>query len=406
MELGRERGLRRNLWLLCAFRALQMALFPVAVITLYLTEHLGLAMSDVFVLQALFGVFMGVLEFPCGYVSDRIGYRRSLVIAAIAAMAGWLVYSQAEQLAVIVCAEFLLAISLAFTSGTDSAIMYETLGELGEEGQFTTWLGRCRSLGAFSEGTAALCAGLVYAVDPRLPLFLEASIWLLGALVALGLVEPHRSRAAPQNPLAHARSLLHFAAVGSPALRTCIATFLVLGLSTFVPVWIIAVYAEQSGVPVAWIGPMWAVANYVVALGNLVSGRLERRVGLPTTLTVVVCAIALGYTGLSLTQAIFGFGFYSAICLGRGVASPALNHAQQRVIPSSDRAALLSINSLIFRAGFVVVGPLVGLGIDRYGNHAVLAVLGAVFLPMSLLVLRRLRAHYGVPSDGPGEGVA
>jgi len=395
----RERRLRRNLPLLCGFRALQMTLFPVAVITLFMTAHLGLTLTDVFILQALFSLFTALLEFPGGYVADRIGYRRSMLLACGASMAGWCVYSFAASFEVIVVAELLLATSLALTSGTDTALMYESLVELDEESSFARWLGRSRSLGAVSEGSAALAAGVMFAFDPRLPLYAQTLVWIPNAVIVLLLVEPQRARAAPQRAWAHARELLHFAASRSPRLRATIVTQVALGLSTFAPVWIIAVYAERAGLAVVWIGPLWAVANYAVALGNITSDRWERSRGLHATLLGSVLLVALGYAGLGLTHAVFGFVFYYAICMGRGLASPVLNHAQQRLIPSSDRAALLSINSLLFRASFAILGPVFGIAFDTWGEHAVLGAMGTLFLAASLASLSWLRTQ--PQPDGP-----
>lgn len=398
-DLRRAR-LRRNLPLLCVFRAIQMSLFPVAIITLYLTDHLGLSMTDVFVLQALFSLFTAVLEFPGGYVADRIGYRQSMLIACGLSIVGWSIYTVADDFALIVVAELFLAGSLAFTSGTDSAIMYESLVELNDEPAFTRWLGRSRSLGAFAEGTAALGVGVMFAYDPLLPLQLQTLVWAANCGIALMLVEPHRTRTEPKQMWSHARGLLRYAAIEAPALRATIVTFVTLGIATFVPVWMIVIYAERSGLAVEWIGPMWAVANYTVASGNLLSDRAERRLGLHATLGCCAVLVACGYAGLSFVHASFAFAFYYAICLGRGLASPALNHAQQRLIPSSDRAALLSINSLAFRASFALLGPLVGLSVDMWGDRMVLAGLGSVFFPASICAILWLRAQRPTHANG------
>jgi hypothetical protein len=105
--------------------------------------------------------------------------------------------------------------------------------------------------------------------------------------------------------------------------------------------------------------------------------------------------------GLGASHALGGFVFYYAICLARGLNGPVLSHVQQRVIPSSDRASLLSINSLLFRATFFVLGPLIGMGIDRVGEHAVLWISGLIVTPISglaILWLARMPEPTGPPA--------
>ena len=56
------------------------------------------------------------------------------------------------------------------------------------------------------------------------------------------------------------------------------------------------------------------------------------------------------------------------------------------------------INSVMFRAAFAIVGPAVGFGIDGLGEHMVLAIAGALFLPASLGALRWVPARSTKPA--------
>lgn len=398
---ARTRRLERNLRLLSVFRLLQMAMFPIAITPLYWRDELGFAMADVFLVQALFGLFAAVLEFPGGYVADRIGYRTAMGVATLCSMSGWVVLGLADGFYGVVFGDLLLAFSLSLTSGTDSALMYESLIELDREPDFGRWFGRAQSLGAAGEGTAALAAGVLFAIWPPLPFFLQAAVWVANAGLVFAMVEPSRHVHEDAGTWKRVRAIFHFAAVRSPQLRATIATGLVFGLSTFVPVWMIAVHAEDSGLPVAWIGPMWAVANYAVAIGTWASDRVGARIGLSGALVTCALLIGAGFFGLGLTHAVWGFAFYYLICLGRGLNGPVLAHVRQRLIPSSDRASLSSIQSMLFRASFFVVGPFIGIAVDRVGEHQVFLVSGLVLAPACLLAAFWLArwGEGGLPPD-------
>jgi len=392
----RARRLERNLRLLVVFRGLQMAMFPIAIVTLYWRDVIGFSVAEIFLVHALFGLFAACLEFPGGYLADRVGYRRAMGIATAFSVCGWLVIGYASDFELVVLGELFLACSLSLTSGTDAALIYESLDELGRESEFTSWFGRNRSVGAAAEGSAALAAGLLYAIWPPLPFFLQAGVSFCNAGVALGLVEPHRATGPPTPAIQRVRAILAFAAIHSPTLRASIGVVLVLGLTTFVPVWIFALYAENAGVSPAWIGPLWAGANYTVALGLWIADRAEGAWGAPQVLFVSVLAITVGFLGMGSIDHVAGVFFYALICLGRGLNGPILGHIQQRVIPSADRASLLSINSLLFRASFFLIGPLVGASIDAFGEHRVLFATGVLAAPIAALSIgwlaRRLAA--------------
>lgn len=397
----RTRRLVRNLRLLVVFRALQMAMFPIAIVPLYWRDDLGFSVATIFLIHALFGLFAACFEFPGGYLADRIGYRRAMAVATLFSLTGWLVLGSASGFAVVVAGELLLACSLALTSGTDAALLYESLDELGREDEFARWFGRNRGVGAVSEGTAALAAGLLYSIWPPLPFFVQAGVWAVNAVVVVWLVEPRRTRAPEQPVLARVRSIFAFAAIHSRTLRASIAVVLALGLTTFVPVWIFALYAEGVGVAPSWIGVLWAGANYTVALGLWMADRTAEALGTIGTLVASLAVIALGFVGMGFSHAAGGVFFYAAICLGRGLNGPVLGHIQQRLIPSADRASLLSINSLLFRATFFLIGPMVGAGVDAYGEHRVLLLAVALSAPISALAIAWLARRLVREPVGP-----
>ena len=151
------------------------------------------------------------------------------------------------------------------------------------------------------------------------------------------------------------------------------------------PVWLVQLYARDAGVPLSWLGPIWAAANYSVALGSLVSNRLGSRYRLVPILLSCFGLVALGYFGMGLTTAWWGFVFYFAFNISRGVSSPLLAHAEQMEIPSGDRASLVSMRSLLFRLGFIALGPLAGALIDLHGQHMVLLGLGALLVSLGII---------------------
>lgn len=374
----------RNPALLCAFNALQMSLFPVSVMTLFWKHDVGMSMSQIFSVQAFFGLTMAVFEFPSGYIADRLGYRRTLVAASVLGVLGWALYSRAGSIAGVVLAEAVLGVSISLVSGCDAALLYESLAEDGREVDFARWLGRTRFFGQASEGSAALAAGLMYVVDPSLPFMVQSGVAVLSLCVSLALHEPRRHAPVAGEHWAQIRQLVRHALYENKPLSAVLALTIALSMASFVPVWLVPLYATSAGVPEAWIGPIWAAANYIVAIASLLSSRIASQLGLVAALGVCVALIAAAYTGLAASHAMFGFAFYFLLTFMRGLFGPVLMHIENRLIPSSDRAGFLSFRSLLFRVSFLALGPLVGWGVDVHGMHPVLWAVGALLSVASL----------------------
>jgi len=329
-------------------------------------------------LQGAFGLVMALFEFPSGYLADRIGYRRSLMIASVLNALGWSMYVRAETIPEILMAEAVLGIGISLISGTDTALLYESLEETGQEARFGSWTGKVKFFGQFGEGSAAILAGFLYAHWHRMPFLLEAGIWVVNLAVAWQLVEPARHRPPMQENWKQVKSMVRHVALEDKRLRAIVVLTIVLGMSSFVPVWTIQLYATDAGLPASALGIVWAAANYSVALGSLISTRSVVALGLARLLVICIALIAFAYAGMGLTHAVWGVGFYFALTLMRGLFGPSLHHEEQRRIPSTDRAGFVSLRSLTFRVAFLVLGPTVGLAIDTWGQHPVLLALGAL----------------------------
>jgi MFS family permease len=375
-----DRRLARNPVLLCVHHALMMSLFPMAILTLFQHDHLGLSVADIMTVQAAFAAGLALLEFPSGYLADRIGYRPTMIVASVISIGAWTVYSYAVGFWSVVAAELLMGASLSLVSGTNSAMLYESLDNRGHKEDFTRWFGRTRFWGQLVEGSAALTAGLLFAISVRLPFQVMVIVWIVNLGVAFAMVEPHYAKHVPERAFDHIRSLVRFVVRGAPRLRALFVVATAISLGSFIPVWIVQLYARDAGVAVSWLGPIWAVANYAVALGSLISERAGRRIGLGNVLLICVALIGLGYFGMGLTHAWWGFVFYFAFNLSRGISGPVLAHAEQEEIPSGDRASLVSMRSLLFRVVFIAIGPAAGALIDTHGQHTVLIGLGSLLV--------------------------
>lgn len=372
-----------------------MALFPMAIITLFWKDQIGLSLSDILLLQAIFSVATVVMEYPSGYLSDRLGYRFSLLLASLLGISGWATYTVAGSFASVLLAEIQLGISYAFISGADSALLFETLRSAGRDEEYLRFDGRMTAWAQAGEAAGAIGAGVLYAWLPLLPFILQVGVWVIAWLVCLRLKEPAERR--PEPVASHWReagSIARRALVDVPGLRWTLLLGALLGLASFFPVWLVQPYMQEHGVPLAWFGPVWAIANLTVSLGSLLSARAHFQLGSRGVIWLCLLLTATGYLGMAATTAVWGFLWYFLLTLMRGLQGPLLRQHLQQQSRRSERASILSLKSLLFRLGFVAAAPLVGMLADRAGLAAtflwVLAGLGILLLPLAIKYLATL----------------
>ncbi len=367
-----------------------------AVITLFWKFSLGLSMQQIFLLQGCFGLVMACFEFPSGYIADRLGYRTSLLAAAVLNLVGWSIYLFADSFLALLLAEAVLGIGMSLISGTDAALMYESLLETDREHRYASWAGKMRFWGQFGEGSAALLAGVLWSIHPRSVFAMQLLVWTVNVFVALAMKEPVRHRPDFVESRKQIRHLVDRVFRQDPVLRALILLLTALGLSSFIPVWTVQLYAVESGMHPVLLGPLWAAANYSVALGSLAGNRVGKRLGTSGLIGLCMLLIAIGYGGMAIVPFWWGVFFYLSLTTMRGLFAPTLTHLEQRRLTSRDRAGMLSLRSLGFRLTFFAIAPAVGAAIDGTAQRRLLAVIGTLLLVAvgtSWMIWRRAMAR-------------
>jgi len=181
-----------NARLLMAFAAIEFVLFPIPIITLFWKDQIGMSLTDIMILQAMFGLSVVLFQFPSGYFADRVGYRASLLVGGALLVVGWLVYTRGASFWAIAVAETVLGAASAFMSGADRALLWVSLETAGRRGQYTRWDGAARAVSQTAEAMSAAAGGWLYAMGPRWPFWLQVPSAALAFVIAAMLRETPR----------------------------------------------------------------------------------------------------------------------------------------------------------------------------------------------------------------------
>jgi len=383
-----------NVLKLNIFSALKMMLFPMAIITLFWKDQIGLSLTEILLVNVFFSTANVVMEYPSGYVSDRLGYRLALIVACLFGIAGWSAYLVAHTFWHVIGAEMLLGVCYAFISGSDNALLYETLRANGRTELYTRCDGRMAGWAQIGEAGGALCAGLMYVTAPLLPFMVQIGVWVIALLMALSLHEPKAEKGPLiSSHLNEAVRISRYALVEKGALRSTMLFGMLLGLASFYPVWLVQPFMQQCQVPLTWFGPVWAGANLTVALCAYHSHTMLKVLGLRRMCLLFIALIVGAYAGLGLTSAVGSFLFYYLLTAMRGFQGPMLRSLLQRNCTRHMRASILSLHNLLFRLGFVVSGPLIGSLSDAKGLNTAFLVLAGAFALLLPLAARSFLRH-------------
>ena len=372
---------------------------------LYFSSRVSLA--DVLVLEAIYYATVVVLEVPSGYVSDRFGRKPTLITAAAALTASYAAFALATSFAGLVVGQVLLAVGLAFNSGTDTSFHLASLEMADKAVEYGRREAKLSTLTFLIGATSAVVGGAVALADLRYAYGLA----LCGAVVALVVaiafvsVESVGDRTTVSLGKTLARCIQ---TAWDRRLGWFFAAVVVATIVNHVPYEFYQPYLDElesvpwepDGTPLA-AGLHVAMVLLVAAPVAGLSTRLAGRIG---TVPLVVASLAL-QVGLIASMAWFVSPWVAILLIGRAIPR-ALQDAPIRAevaprVAKELRATYLSLQSLAGRLGFATLLVILSLAATDLASVLQLAVWIGVGLLVAVAVVAGLATTKARSGDTP-----
>lgn len=219
-------------------------------------------------LMAIYDVVVVALEVPSGYLSDVIGRRVTLVLASAAGALGCVFLFLGGPFVMFLVGQSLQGVSKSLQSGTDSALLYDTLAALGREDEVAAQETKAFRFRFAALGLSAVSGGLLAQVSLPAVYLATAVSLALATLFTFVMREPPANPDAPpvQAPVAQMATVL--GRLRDPVLLWIFVGAVATYTMSHVPFVFGQPYVERA---LATIG---AEAGTPMALGALVAGMM------------------------------------------------------------------------------------------------------------------------------------
>ncbi|RUT78284.1 MFS transporter [Ancylomarina longa] len=356
------------------------------VIVLFYQEN-GLNMQDVLTLKAIYSVAVVILEIPSGYAADVWGRKKSLILGAILGCLGFIIYSFSYEFIGFLAAELILGIGSSFISGSDSAMLYDSLLKINKEDQYLKQESRIMSVGNFAEALAGIAGGSLALISLRTPFIFQSFIAFIAIPAAFLLLDPKSLATKPKAGFIHILSIVKFALWDNVKLRWNIVLSSVIGSATLTLAWFIQPYLKDLNMEVSAIGVIWTLLNLTVGAVALLAYKIERYLGKRRTSLFIVVGISLGFILTGWFHSLIGIAFLFFFYFVRGIATPVLKDYINRITASEMRATVLSVRNFIIRICFAVIAPFLGWYNDHFSISSALIIAGIIFFILGSISL-------------------
>ncbi|HLB66112.1 MAG TPA: MFS transporter [Candidatus Saccharimonadales bacterium] len=345
--------LQRNIKLLYIFSFLRFFAFWQPIEQLFLFS-IGASTAVLGIGTALWTLSQFAFEIPSGYISDKFGKKNVFYIAQASRIAGFLVIAIPRKVSTYYLGLILFGAAMAFISGSDKALLHDSLVDLKREKEYKRISGIMNGL----SGIGVMAAGILAVFIARFGYSYNYSLSIIPQLLVLLVIfmmfEPkHYTKELLKNP---ARDMM----TAIKSITTVKALQLLVLLAgtmelvkrinmDFGQAFLFSVIGAVTLVPAIWV-----IGTGSRALSNFIAHKVESHTwGL-------VAATFLIFIVMSFSSRIIAPILYILVFLPVNIVILQAEEAVQKVAPAHLRATTLSgMNMLI---NIVQTLPIIALG--------------------------------------------
>lgn len=373
--------LESNIWKTYLFQTLSKSTsFFIPIIVLFWQDH-GLSLTEVTILQSLFAIALVVFEVPSGYFADIFGRKTSLFFGAISLSAAMFVYSIGSNFQIFLAAEMLIALGLAFISGADSALLYDTLAETNRENEYKKIWGNITFYFMIGMAVFAVAGGWIAKFDLRYPLYVALVGMLLLIPISLSLREPRKHKLlVEKNHFHHLFKIFKETVIHDGKLKWLIIYSAFVYVFFMSALWFYQPYFKLTGLDIAYFGLVFAGFNILSAMSSKFAHQLEEKIGQKNSLIMLFFVLGVGYFLMGNFVFIFSFIFAFSQQFVRGFYRVVSSDYINQLAGSETRATILSIQSLVASLLYAAMLPIFGKLADVYGLTITFNIMGVMTL--------------------------
>ena len=353
----------------------------------------GLSLLQIGLLESIFHGTSLLCEIPSGMLADRFSYKTNLYLARLASIvSSILILFGQGNFWIYAIAMMVNAWSYNFDSGTSTAFLYDSAVEAGQKDRYLQISSFLSGVAEVTRTLGTVVAGFFIHGALAWTYLIAIGLSFLSIILIYFMKEPMAKR--------EKNEVLTFKMIVQQVRKECqekpvlfywMLTYQLVGTLMCM---FYFYYQQKISDLVGW------QVSLVMLIGsglNLIAVYVASQIGKKWNSNLVFPTL-VALTGLALLLVFSGtpFAFLLVYLLTNtlyAVYQPIYFNDLQGYLPSSVRATMLSINSMLFSLSMIVIFPLTGWLIDRWGLVAVFLILGLILLlsyPILIIGLTRM----------------
>jgi MFS family permease len=349
-------------------------LFLMPILALYLEKEL-FTVTNVTLVLAIGSLCLALFEVPSGAVADLFGRKKTLLLAEIISIGSLVMLAIGGNLTTIIIYSVLRALSRSLMSGTDGALIFDTLKAEKKESLFKKIYGTYFALWAIGAGIGSLIGGFLAEINLIIPVLASIIPATASFCILLKIKEPDYEKEQHRNILKQMLDAGKIAISKNQVIFILLGGFFIYAFTETIHE-LNPLYFSFKEVPLLFFGIATAITFICSSAGHYSSHWVSKHLGNKQVLVFSAVGSLLFIIMSTLTTSYLSVLLYVFSSYFFGVRYPVINYLLNLEAPSSKRATIISIGNLAKFIGYAAFVPIIGLIAKNHNINTAFFVCG------------------------------
>jgi len=387
MNVEEKEAIGRNVWKFGLYNFIDHIRMIWMIKTLFLL-WLGFNFTNMSIHESILALVIFLFEVPLGALADFIGKRKAMIISAGLHGLGFVFMGLMNVPVHYYFIAIIMGLAFSFFSGSDVALLYDSLKRVKREREYKKIRGRINAIGHVGSIIGVFVGPALYLVNPRLGFLSTGAIYLLGAIILLTMKEPYHyhHKFTLKKHWQQTINSLKFS-FKHIQVRWIIFYFFV---GHIIYELVFAFFQQpiltDVGVSVEFFGILFAIMMGIRAIGAYFADHIEKILKENLVLLLVLLGQVAIFWFLASGNLFIVVSFIGLLYFIYGFEDVVLEDYINAHISSSRRATVLSVQSMFHNAMMIVIFIVVGKAIDLFSMEPTLRYTSMILLLFTLIL--------------------
>ncbi len=366
-----------------------------AVWVIFLLER-GFSLAEVGTAEGVYHITSMLFEVPSGMAADLFGRKRTLILSGIVGMCSAVFMTLEGFRGFVYCGMIFSALSLNLASGTEEALIYDSLLEAGREGSYKKVWSNISLIARTASALSCLASPIAIMMGYRYTYYISVFLYLCTVIFVLPVREPavterQKLRTEKETGKRYREGLHELGRRWKQHIGETV-TFIRKNPKTMAklfadaalgcPCYLIMMYLQEHlvncGWPKSFIGIPLVVIPLAGALGTRIAAKNRSRLSKALLLCGIISGIGTCLVGSNVLIVVLIGACVVRMC--EGFSEITVSENANREFSSDYRATLVSVGSMCYSVLMVAASPVTGFLGDHYSVNAAFYLLGGGLL--------------------------